>query len=170
MHPFPIATIKTVSNRERPEVILVSFDRSPTHPIAPAFLFDSAPQLYARTPLAVLEWGWQEGAVWRFELANAPRDVNIGASYGYQAMWSASGFDAVADLDAVWVESDYPDDGTHEHCLLTYATISAYQGDRTGYRSDTHGWLTSDAYREHIALDRYGIRARIRNGRILGED
>jgi hypothetical protein len=57
-----------------------------------------------------------------------------------------------------WELLTYPDDGDHDHCLLTWKTISADTGDRVGYHS-AHGWVTGDAYREFIEQDALRVRS-----------
>lgn len=66
---------------------------------------------------------------------------------------------AALDLGADWKRLAYPDDGTHEHCLFTWTTISSYEGERAGYFSPKHGWITDRSYAEFIVRDIYRLRA-----------
>ena len=67
---------------------------------------------------------------------------------------------AALDIDAVWIRKEYPDDGTHEHCIFTWETMSAYSGVSTGWWSQEHGWVTDAAYENHIKNDIYRLRGR----------
>lgn len=72
--------------------------------------------------------------------------------------WAADQLEAAADTKANWVYEVYPANGSHEHCLLSWETITAY-GDflHDGYHSE-HGWITVEAYRKYIEQDRLRLR------------
>ncbi|HEX6122138.1 MAG TPA: hypothetical protein VFY89_03205, partial [Ktedonobacterales bacterium] len=81
-----------------------------------------------------------------------------GRPYIFGAWWTSDALDAVLDRQAVWMRERYPDDGTHEHCLLTWETIAAYDPyQREGYRSE-HGWITVAAYETYIEQDLLRLR------------
>jgi hypothetical protein len=82
----------------------------------------------------------------------------VGEQIILQSWWDPVQLEAVLDLDAIWSYESYPDNGDHDHCLLTWTTIAAY-GDfeRMGYRSK-HGWITVAAYQEYIKEDRLRLR------------
>lgn len=84
----------------------------------------------------------------------------VGRVYGLGEWFTRDQLDALLDLDAVWTFETYPDNGDHDHCLVTWTTIAAY-GDfeRMGYRS-AHGWITVAAYEEYIRGDRLRRRRR----------
>ncbi len=166
---FPVATIEAI--QDEGSVLVVSFDKILLPPVIPAFLFGLTQSREAlnRNALVILQWNRNEGPEWIFEVSATPRDVEVGRHYGMQEMWTPEAYDAVTDLTATWVEAQYPNDGTHEHCLVTFATISAHTGEHAGYVSSEHGWLSERAYQEHIVRDAYGIRARLMQGRVPGK-
>jgi len=65
---------------------------------------------------------------------------------------------AALDADAQWEHLVYPNDGTHEHCLFTWQTISAYTGATSSHWSAEHGWINEQAYNEFIVKDIYRLR------------
>lgn len=132
--------------------------------LAPAFLFEltAVPQ---RDPVVVLEWLVRRDTTFCFEAAPELVPLQVGRTYGYQGFWDGNGYDAVADLGATWERAEYPDNGDHDHCVISFETISAYSGERFGYRNPAHGWITEEAHREQIVNDIYGIRRRLREGR-----
>jgi len=86
----------------------------------------------------------------------------VGDTYEFCSWWIPDAMSAVRDISATWVRATYPDDGNHDHCLLTYETIAAYTGQKEGYRS-SHGWITVQAYREFIEQDRLRVRSNWRS-------
>ncbi len=135
--------------------------------LAPAFLFELTPEPQ-RDALVILEWLQSRGESYCFEAAQERTPLQVGRTYGYQGIWDGNGYDAVADLDAHWEHAEYPDNGDHDHCAISFETISSYTGERFGYRNPDHGWITEEAYREQIVDDIYGIRRRVREGRRQG--
>lgn len=86
-----------------------------------------------------------------------------GTTLEFCSWWGAGAMDAVRDLSAKWERLTYPDDGEHDHCLLTYETMAAYADYRKdGYRSP-HGWITVEAYGEFIDQDRLRVRSHWRS-------
>ena len=59
---------------------------------------------------------------------------------------------------ATWKHVDYPNDGSHEHCLFSWQTNASYAPARSAYFSEQHGWITEQAYREFIEEDVYHLR------------
>jgi hypothetical protein len=163
------ATIVNVENAQDFTVLSLHLDRSPANPAVPAFLFDiSSPSIaQKRDACAVLEWMRPGGPPWQFECRRGPL-VSRGQTYGFQSMWTPLAFDAVTNLTATWAWTAYPDDGTDEHCLVTFRTISAAGPEKGGYFNEEYGWLSQEAYSECIVRDVYGIRSRIRTGAKLG--
>ena len=82
----------------------------------------------------------------------------MGSVHTFCSWWVPEAIDAVRDTSVQWELLTYPDDGDHDHCLLTWKTISADTGDRVGYHS-AHGWVTGDAYREFIEQDALRVRS-----------
>jgi hypothetical protein len=66
--------------------------------------------------------------------------------------------EAALDAATVWEHREYPDDGSHDHCLFTWETIAAYAENRVGWYSEKHGWVTAKAYQDFIANDVYHLR------------
>ncbi len=83
-----------------------------------------------------------------------PRVPEVGGCYHYQGWWVPGAMDAVLDESALWHRRVYPDNGDHDHCLLTYDTLAAY-GDyaHEGYFHEAHGWVTVEAYELYIRDD-----------------
>jgi len=162
-HNFPKATIKSVRRERERLLVELTFDREPTAPVVPAFLFGltASGEAADRRALVILEWCCSSGPAWTFEAANGPLQIAPEEVFGYQGMWTPAALDAVTDLSATWTRTQYPGDGSHEHCLVTFVTISSYQGEPVGYFCTSHGWLSERAYEEHILGDLYKIRARL---------
>ena len=66
--------------------------------------------------------------------------------------------DAVRDMSATWARLSYPNDGEHDHCLLSWETIAAYADHKEGYHS-SHGWVAVESFHEYIETDRLRIRS-----------
>jgi len=77
--------------------------------------------------------------------------------YAFQLWWVPSAMELVTDLVRKWSRKDYPDNGDHDHCELTWKTISAYTGCREGYES-SGDWVTVDAYNKYIRDDFLRVR------------
>jgi len=88
----------------------------------------------------------------------APEGLIRGGKYFYRGWWLPEAMNAASDLEAEWVHMRYPNDGSHEHCVFTWETISSYSGERFGYFAERHGWITESAHREVIVRDRYHLR------------
>lgn len=65
--------------------------------------------------------------------------------------------DAVRDRSRVWSHEHYPDNGDHDHCLVTWTRIEAQGSHPDGYRSGCD-WLTVNAYQTYIVQDLLRIR------------
>ncbi len=81
-----------------------------------------------------------------------------GSVFFYRGWWVKAAMAAALDTAASWKHSDYPKDGSHEHCLFTWVTIASYAPARSAYFSEPHGWITEKAYREFIEEDVYRLR------------
>ena len=101
----------------------------------------------------------REGCVLVFETYQSEFPLpQKGTSFAFCSWWVPKAMEAVRDTAAKWKRQVYPDNGKHNHCLLTYKSISAYDENMEGYQS-TYGWLTVTAYQEYIANDRLRVRS-----------
>ncbi len=81
-----------------------------------------------------------------------------GSSFFYRGWWVKAAMAAALDTSAHWRHLVYPNDGTPQHCLFTWQTISSYIGLASGYWSAEHNWITEQAYNEFIVKDIYRLR------------
>jgi hypothetical protein len=167
---FREATVKELRREGGTEVAVLTFDRTPAFPLSPAFLFEvtASGEAPDRNALVLLAWCRTSGPDWQYETKSCGKGVEVGHAYGYQSIWTPNAFEAVTDLEAIWVRTPYANNRRHEHCLLTFAIISSDNGETVGYLSEAHGWISERAYQEHIVEDCYGVRARIKQGRVPG--
>ena len=87
----------------------------------------------------------------------------IGTEYIYRLWWRPDQLEAVTDRNRNWAYEEYPDNGGHEHCLLTWETIAAYSEHNGGYRSGKD-WITEEAYKLYIIEDKLRLRQRSKKG------
>jgi hypothetical protein len=87
----------------------------------------------------------------------------LGAEYIYRVWWRPDQLEAVTDTKRNWIYAEYPDNGDHDHCLLTWETIAAYSEHKGGYRSGKD-WITEEAYKTYILEDRLRLRQRAGKG------
>jgi len=95
-----------------------------------------------------------------FDVANP--DLRIGSEFAFAQWWNPDAMDAVTDTAREWHLTTYPDNRSHQHCLLTWETISAYHGQRQGYESNGD-WITPAAYEKFIRGDYLRLRKVRRN-------
>ena len=126
------------------------------YPIAPASLKERVNSDF-NFPLYQLVK--REGPRLTFETYNIdiPQPI-VGVTYEFYSWWIPDAIDAVLDTSVKWKQITYPDNGDHDHCLLTGETISAYDGYKEGYYSDLYGWITIEAHSKFIAHDILRIR------------
>jgi hypothetical protein len=86
----------------------------------------------------------------------------VGAEYIYRVWWTPGQIAAVTDTSRKWSYEEYPDNGDHDHCLLTGETIAADAEQKAGYRSGKD-WITEEAYKTYIVDDKLRIRHRGKN-------
>src|SRR5688572_13240916 len=140
--------------------IVISRAESLAYPIAPACLWrsDSKEVIFSLDQLVA-----RDDRRLRFETSESRLAVpEIGVVYPFTSLWSHRTMDAVRDLSADWQRREYPYEGAHAHCLLTWQTIAGYSEHKEGYVS-SHGWVTVDAYKEYIEEDRARIRSGLRS-------
>jgi hypothetical protein len=157
--PYQLPTAKVLSAILAANMATVTIEISQEdylgYPIAPADLrkLDTGESVFDFHQLI-----GRKGAKLVFETYKPQRLAPcVGATYAFCSWWIPNAMDAVRDMSAKWNRLPFPDDGQHDHCLLTNETISAYAERKEGYRS-VHGWITVEAYREFIERDRLRIR------------
>lgn len=105
----------------------------------------------------------QDQQLLKFETYDPPPALPIvGDTYQFVSMWTHWAMDAVQDTTAIWTRQNYPYPGDHDHCLLTWQTISDYSEHKEGFAS-VHGWVTIEAYTKYIQNDRCKIRSNWRS-------
>jgi hypothetical protein len=136
---------------------ILDMDYLPGPPLAPGGLWDPDDENRAVLPLHKLVE--QSDSTLVFETYDHAGPLpEPGRQYIFGSWWTSDALDAVLDRQAVWVRERYPDNGTHEHCLLTWETIAAYGPyQREGYHSE-HGWITVAAYETYIEKDLLRLR------------
>ena len=157
--PYRLPTATVVAARFDGDVATITIELSRedylSYPIAPADLREDNP---FRRVFPFHQLVGRMGPRLEFETYNVDLALpTVGGVLSFCSWWTRQGIDAVRDLNARWELRDYPDNGDHDHCLLTFETLSAYQGERQGYVSQ-HGWVTVAAYHEFIASDATRIR------------
>jgi hypothetical protein len=128
----------------------------PGPPLVPAALWDlTEPRVEVMQLHQVQEIQGDVLTVVTFEFSQTLPEV--GREYAYQQWWNPDAMDAVTDVRREWELKVYPDNGSHEHCLLTFETISAYQGQKRGYESNGD-WIVPEAYEKYIRDDFLRLR------------
>lgn len=144
------------------QVMIVISDLSYlNYPIAPADLRLSDPY---RSAFLFHQLVGRKGAQLVFETYKPEYPLpRVGETYEFCSWWIPCAMDAVRDISAAWQRLPYPNDGDHDHCLLSYETLAAYgEYKKEGYTSE-HGWITVEAYQEFIEQDRLRIRSQWRS-------
>lgn len=155
--PAKLVAVETRDGVTRVVLTILDMDYLPGPPLAPGELRDPDDQYRVVLPLHKLVK--QTGSTLVFETYNHAGPLpKPGQQFSFGSLWEPTALDAVLDRQAVWVRERYPDDGTHEHCLLTWETLAAYGPyQREGYRSE-HGWITVAAYETYIEQDLLRLR------------
>lgn len=159
----PLATVLAIDKTDDVVRIELRIDRVPAPPIAPAGLYDPAEAGREIFPLHRLTEQLEDRLVFE-SYETAALLPPVGSSFILQSWWLPGALDAVLDMEAEWELEVYPDNGEHEHCLLTYERIAAYADCQKGYRSH-HGWVTPAAYEQYIRRD--VLRLRCQKGKRL---
>jgi len=84
-------------------------------------------------------------------------DSCVAQRFVFRPWHDQSDLDIVVDPSRTWTLRQYPDNGDHSHCLLTWETIAANSDHKQGYESDGI-WLTEDAYKKYVIDDYYKIK------------
>jgi hypothetical protein len=143
---------------DRGHRMVCRFSKPYGEPIAPGGLYKS-PKCSTES-VAVHRVASVNGENITFELfsTNTSELPAVGSTFFYRGWWVRAAMDAVLDADATWELRAYPDDGSHDHCLFTWETISANTECRVAYWSDTHGWATEQAYKQFVRGDPLHLR------------
>jgi hypothetical protein len=155
---LPTATILRAERLGEVSTVAIEISREDylTYPVAPASIWRRYPdqmvfqfhQLIGRDgPRLVFE---------TYRAAYALPAVHSQGDFG--SWWSHWAMDAVRDMSATWARLPYPNDGEHDHCLLTWETIAADADHKEGYQS-SHGWITVEDFQEYIEKDCLRIRS-----------
>ena len=136
--------------------VVARFDRVPSRPIAPAALYvdpkSGNEQFQLHRLFAVSD------NTLTFETFNSTHSLPpVGDTYSFRSWWVKRAMDAALDTATTWRREQYPDDGTHQHCLFTWAAIEAKSENPVAYHSK-YGWVTVRAYENFIRDDIYRIR------------
>ncbi len=126
-------------------------------PLMPAGLYDTADP--AREIFQLHKLVAEIGDTLTYETYNQNAPLPLaGCRHIFRFWWFAWQLEAVLDTQTFWVRRCYPENGDHEHCLLTWKTISARDEHSEGYYSEAHGWITVEAYETYILKDLLRIR------------
>jgi hypothetical protein len=155
--PAQLVAVETRGGVTRVVLTVLKMEYLPGPPLAPGGLWD--PDDESRAVLQLHKLVEQSNSTLVFETYDHAGPLpEPGRHYIFGSWWTSDALDAVLDRQAVWVRERYPDDGAHEHCLLTWETIAAYGPyQREGYRSE-HGWITMAAYETYIEKDLLRLR------------
>ena len=156
----PRGTIVSCVRRGDVTTTVIDADRLHSEPFAPAAL-----------------WTIKKPAIEVFQLHKAigKRDLRLtfetydttvpppisGVNYTYQCWWTDSQVAAVLDTTAVWILEPFPDDGDHDHCLLTWEHIAAYADCNEAYHSHL-GWIAPEAFESYVQRDILRFRSGIK--------
>ncbi len=153
----PVAEVVDIARqRDVTTTVLKVLGELPSAPLYPAALYHQSDP--SREALQLHKLVGTARNVLTFQSYDVgPTLPSPGQRFIFRCWWSRDALELVLNTDLTWTLQEYPDDGSHSHCPLTYETISAYTGHRDGYRSgDT--WITVEAYDRFIRDDVLRIR------------
>jgi hypothetical protein len=129
-------------------------------PFAPAGLYDLGTERIevAQLHKIVARDAERQTASFRTFAPHRVSGALVGQEFVYRPWWTPDQLDVVVDISRKWVLEQYPDDGTHAHCQLTWEAISGYASPSIGYRCGSM-WLIVDAYEKIVRDDCYQCRA-----------
>lgn len=162
--PYQLPTARVLAVDRSCDVSTVAIEISRedyvSYPIAPASLWrlDSDEEVFSFHQLVRREYG---RLVFETYGTDAP-PPRVGSTHRFCSWWIPAAMDAVRETSARWERLTYPDDGCHDHCLLTWERLSAQGPHTEGYRSP-HGWITVEACHEFIEQDRFRLRSHWRS-------
>lgn len=155
----PFVEVLRAESTDRGFRVVCKFSEPHREPIAPGALYDKPKLGEERFPLHRVSK--RDGLTITFETFSPGLSVPpppVGKSFFYRGWWTQAAMNAALDRHGDWKRIAYPNDGTHEHCLFLWETISSYTGERIGYYSSKHGWITERAYTDFIVRDVYHLR------------
>jgi hypothetical protein len=105
-----------------------------------------------------------DGNVLTFENYDHVGDLpSVGTEYIFRVWWTPDQLEAVTDTSRKWNYEKYPDNGDHDHCLLTWEAIGSDEEIKAGYRYGDD-WITEQAYETFIVGDKLRLRHRAKSG------
>ena len=137
--------------------VVCRFSEAYSDPVAPGAFYEKPAS--AEDVFRVHRVADRVGLVFTFETFGTDLPLlPSGRSLFYRGWWTKAAMRAALDVNCNWERMAYPNDGTHEHCLFTWAAIAADEGERVGYFSKTHGWVAERAYMDFVVRDIYRLR------------
>ena len=156
MHTEPEVEVFEATQHAGTTRLLIYFDQMPSEPVAPAGLYAEPGSAHPAFELHKLVG--RDRLLLSFETYDCPLRVPApGKVFHYRAWWLPEAMAAARDTVVSWKLTTYPDNGDHDHCLFTWATIAAHTEHRRAYHSK-HGWITVEAYEKFIRDDVYRVR------------
>jgi hypothetical protein len=152
----PIAKVTSTQQQGDVATVAIKISRQLHVPIAPAGLYDQSNpdrEVFQLHKLIEESTGHLVFETYSSESV-LPR---VGGKFIFRSWWTADAIEAVQDTDVKWVRKRYPDNRNHDHCLLTWATISSYSENIEGYYLK-YGWITVQAYNKYIKQDCFHLR------------
>lgn len=157
----PKAKIVHASRRDDVVTVVVAVTRLFSEPLAPAGLY-----LIEKPEQEVIQLHslkTSNGNVLTYKTYDYVGELpTVGTEYIYRVWWTPDQQAVVTDTSRKWSYEEYPDNGDHDHCLLTWETIAANAEQKAGYRSGKD-WITEKAYKTYIVDDRLRLRHRGEN-------
>jgi hypothetical protein len=153
----PLVEIVSAAPTDRGYRVVCRFSEPYVEPVAPGAFYDRPGSSDPLFP--VHRTSKKDGLTFDFETFSAGlKPPPAGKALFYRGWWTKAAMRAALEIDGGWRRLAYPDDGTHEHCLFTLAAISSRDGERIGYHSPKHGWITERSYIDFIVRDIYRLR------------
>lgn len=75
----------------------------------------------------------------------------------FRSWWTDHEIDLIKNLTLNWVLVEYPSNGDHDHCPLTWKKISAKGPEKFGYLAKSN-WISIEAYERFIKNDELQLR------------
>jgi hypothetical protein len=153
----PLVEVLEAGVTERGYRVVCRFSEAYLDHVAPGALYDKPGS--ADPVFLVHRVSKQDGLVYTFETFDAGMKLPpVGRKFYYRGWWVRAAMLAALDASALWKRSAYPDNGSHDHCLFTWEAIGASEPHKVAYFSETHGWITEQAYVDFIVRDIYHLR------------
>jgi hypothetical protein len=158
-YQLPVVRVADAVQREDVATVSVEFDppgeRYLHYPIAPADLWLAEPSQLVFPLHQLID---RDGSRLVFETYEPQLSLPApGESFTFCSRFKPEALNALRDRLVHWDLLDFPDNGDHDHCLLTWATMAAYADQKRGYHS-SYGWVTEAAYQEYIERDVLRVR------------